>query len=212
LAVKDVLGLVSFLREQRGCKVALLLNAERLVVKEVTESTKKAFEVVSLPNLNEALLLLKRLGRENEAEDLLQFFARNCDAGYWTEDDPFGRGPFLPEVNTIIEQMNEVELDEFDVGRGLVEAGQTYDATIIRKLAAVPAQTYFELISSARGAQLRKLVLSALDFRRISNATDDMTRVAGLMEEALKMVGQKSQLNALRVKKYGVEIDERAEH
>jgi hypothetical protein len=30
LDLKDVLGLISFLREHRGCKVALLLNAERL--------------------------------------------------------------------------------------------------------------------------------------------------------------------------------------
>jgi Cdc6-like AAA superfamily ATPase len=30
LELKDALGLVSFLREQRGCKVALLLNAEKL--------------------------------------------------------------------------------------------------------------------------------------------------------------------------------------
>src|SRR6266404_2887340 len=30
LDLKDVLGLISFLREQRGCKVALILNAEKL--------------------------------------------------------------------------------------------------------------------------------------------------------------------------------------
>ena len=30
LEVKDILGLISFLREQRGCKVALILNAEKL--------------------------------------------------------------------------------------------------------------------------------------------------------------------------------------
>jgi hypothetical protein len=50
-------------------------------------------------------------------------------------------------------------------------------------------------------------VLSALDFRRIANATDDMRRVISLMEEALRMVGRKSRLNELRVKKYGVSID-----
>jgi hypothetical protein len=30
LDLRDVLGLISFLREQRGCKVALILNAEKL--------------------------------------------------------------------------------------------------------------------------------------------------------------------------------------
>jgi hypothetical protein len=34
-----------------------------------------------------------------------------------------------------------------------------------------------------------------------------MRRVVGLMEEALKTVGRRSRLNALRLKKYGVAID-----
>jgi len=34
-----------------------------------------------------------------------------------------------------------------------------------------------------------------------------MRRVVELMEEALKMVGRGSRLNALRLKKYGVSVD-----
>ena len=100
-----------------------------------------------------------------------------------------------------MKEKTKVEPGEFDIAAALVLAGETYDASTISKLAGVPAETYFELISVARGARLRKLILSALDFRRIGNASDDMTRVITLMEEALRMVGSTSRLNAIRIKK-----------
>jgi hypothetical protein len=182
---------------------------EDQVVQEIVNGAKKSYEVVSLPNLNEMVMLLKGLGREAEARDVLKFFAdKRNDAGYWNlQDDPFLRGPFDPDVSAIIEQKKPTEPKEFDVAAALIRAGREYDRETIAKLAAVPAQTYCDLISAARGDRLRSLVLSALEFRRIANASDDMSRVVSLMEEALRMVGRKSRLNALRLKKYGVSID-----
>lgn len=174
------------------------------VVKEILESTQRAFEVVSLPNLNEALVLLKGLGRNAEATELLNFFAQHRGDQYWTEDDPFGRGPFLPEVDEVIKQKSQVGTAEFDLATELIRAGQNYDASTISKLAAVPVEEYFRLISGAQGTELRKLILSALDFRRISNSSDDMKKVVTLMEEALRMVGRTSRLNAIRIRKYDV--------
>ena len=174
---------------------------ENKVVEQIVECTKKALEVVSLPNLNEAMALLKSLERDSEATELLNFFTENRDRDYWTKEDPFGRGPLLPEVDAVVKEKTKVEPGEFDIAAALVLAGETYDASTISKLAGVPAETYFELISVARGARLRKLILSALDFRRIGNASDDMTRVITLMEEALRMVGSTSRLNAIRIKK-----------
>jgi len=141
---------------------------------------------------------------------VLKFVADNRgDAGYWNlQNDPFARGPFDPDVSAVIEQKKPTEPKDFDIAAALIEAGKNYDPVTIAKLATVPAQTYCDLISAARGDCLRYLVLSALEFRRIGNASDDMRRVVSLMEEALRMVGRKSRLNALRLKKYGVSMDE----
>jgi hypothetical protein len=155
------------------------------------------------------VLLLKGLGRYAEACDVLKFFADNrTDITYWSpQDDPFGRGPFDPDVVAVIERKKLIEPEEFDVAASLIRAGKDYDAETIAKLASVPVETFRDLISSARGEHLRALVLSALEFRRISNASEDMKSVVNLMEEALRMVGRKSRLNALRLKKYGVSVD-----
>jgi hypothetical protein len=182
---------------------------EDKVVHEIVDGAKTSYEVASLSNLNEVVLLLKGLGKKAQALDVLKFFADNHnDAGYWhPHADPFARGPFDPDVSAIIEQKKPTEPEEFDVAAGLIRAGADYDQETIAKLAAVPAQTYCDLISAARGDQLRDLVLSALEFRRIMNASDDMKRVVSLMEEALRMVGSKSRLNAMRIKKYGVSTE-----
>jgi hypothetical protein len=177
------------------------------VVAAVFDGTQKSFEVVSLPNLNVAVMLLKELGREKEAGDLLKFFAENRnDPGYWTLDDPFARGPFDPDVNAIIEEKTAQEPQEFDPAAALIKAGKSYDPETIKRLAAVPVETYRDLIVGSRGEHLRSIVLSALEFRRIANASDDMRRVKELMEEALRMVARHSLLNELRVKKYGVSV------
>jgi hypothetical protein len=179
------------------------------VVKEIVDGAKKSYEVVSLPNLNETVVLLKALGREAEARDVLNFFAdKRTDAGYWSpQDDPFSRGPLDPDVSAVVEQKKPREPEEFDVAEALIRAAANYDSETIAKLATVPAQTYSNLISAARGDHLRSLVLSAFEFRRISNASGDMRRVVSSMEEALRIVGRKSRLNALRLRKYGVSIE-----
>jgi hypothetical protein len=182
-------------------------NNEDKVVAELVDGTKKSFEVVSLPNLNVAVLLLKDLRRDKEASDLLRFFTENrSDPGYWTLDDPFERGPFDPDVNAVIQKKTLQEPQEFDPAAALIKAGKDYDSQTIKRLAALPVETYRDLIIGSRGEQLRSVVLSAFEFRRIANASDDMRRVIGLMEEALRMVGRQSQLNELRVKKYGVSV------
>jgi len=182
---------------------------EENVVKEIVQGTKKAHEVVSIWNLNEAVLLLKQLGREAEARDILQFFAeKRNDPEYWNiQDDPFARGPVDPDLAAVIERKKATPSADFDVAAALISAGKTYDVETIAKLAAVPVEIYRDLIAATRGDQLRLLILSALEFRRISNASDHMRRVVTLMEEALRMIGRKSRLNALRLKKYGISVE-----
>jgi len=182
---------------------------EDKVVQELVDGAKRGYEVISLPNLNEVVLVLKRLGREAEAKDIVKFFVENRnDAGYWNlQDDPFERGPFDPDITAVMEQKKPTEPTEFDVAVALLRAGKDHDSETIAKLATVPAQTYCDLISAARGDRLRSLVLSVFEFRRIANASDDKRRVVSLMEEALRMVGRKSRLNELRLKKYGISID-----
>jgi hypothetical protein len=155
-------------------------------------------------------LVLKALGRNAEARDLLQFFSDNRkDAEYWNvEGDPFVQGSFDPDLTAIIKQKKPVPPQDFDVAASLISAAKDLDPGTIARLAAVPVETYRDLILARRGDQLRTLVLSGLEFRRIGNASDEMRRVVCLVEEALRMVGRQSELNALRLRRYGIAIED----
>ena len=93
---------------------------------------------------------------------------------------------------------------------GVISAGKSYDAETIKKLAAVPVDEYYNAAKSKKGDDLRNFILAALEFRRVSSASadmqTDMQEVARRMEEALKRVAAGSQLNAIRVRKYGIDV------
>lgn len=178
------------------------------VVHEIIEGMTKSYEITSLSNLNAAILLLKKLGRLVEASNLISFYSENRnDPNYWKIDnDLFAPRQLDPEISVIIEKLKSAEPMNFDLSEALICAGKTFDTNIISKLATIPVDDYFKLISSTRGENKELIVQSALEFRRIANASDDMKKVVLLMEEALQMVGRKSALNAMRVSKYGISV------
>jgi len=70
----------------------------------------------------------------------------------------------------------------------------------------VPQQAYLNLFESKTGTELSRVVLSALEFRRIANATPDMKTIVEMAEDALRTIGNRSALNAIRLEKFGVSL------
>jgi Cdc6-like AAA superfamily ATPase len=79
LDVRDVLGLISFLREQRGCKVALILNAEKLDNKDEFDALlEKVIEekVILAPTPIESAAI----ALESKSDPLTSKLKANCEA------------------------------------------------------------------------------------------------------------------------------------
>jgi hypothetical protein len=62
------------------------------------------------------------------------------------------------------------------------------------------------LFESKEGGELRLAVLAALEFRRIANATPQMKEIVEKAEGALRTIGKRSALQALRLENYGVSM------
>lgn len=177
------------------------------VVNSLVKGAKDNFRVVSLRNLNEAIRLLKEFGRQRDAQDLLDFFVAHKPSNFWApESDFFQRGPYEVEVESVMAAQQEKEEEVFAPDVELVEAGRTYDRDKIGRLAQVSVDEYYRLLKAKRGDDLRTFILSALGFRRIANASPEMREVIRRMEDALKKVASESALNAIRVRKYGVDV------
>ena len=71
-------------------------------------------------------------------------------------------------------------------------------------LAKVSVDEYYELIKSKTGTEMRKIIHSGLEYRKIANASPEMLEVIRRLEEALKRIASESKLNEVRVRRYGI--------
>jgi len=180
------------------------------VTRSIVDGLKANIAVASLSNLDAAVALLKQIGKESEAREVLAFFVERKPAEYWdASTDPFQRGPLDADVAAALTSQKAAVVKSFDAEAELIRAGQTYDSEAIKRLAGVPIDDFYRMIKSKKGDEMRKVIFSALEFRRISNATPEMHEVVRRMEEALKRIGSESILNAVRVQRYGVTVDDK---
>jgi hypothetical protein len=91
----------------------------------------------------------------------------------------------------------------------LIRATETYDSETIKRLAEVPIDEYYRMVKSKSGAEMRKVIQAGLNYRRIGNASPEMREVVRRMEEALKRIGSESKLNAIRIQRYGISVEEK---
>jgi hypothetical protein len=75
----------------------------------------------------------------------------------------------------------------------------------IATLSNVTVDEYNTLFKQQKGIQLRKIIDACLRFRSIGNASEQMREISKRAIEALQCIGNESRVNALRVKKYGIE-------
>jgi len=169
LDVKDVFGLISFLREQRACKVVLLLNSDALAESKGEFDTY--FEKV----------VDTRIVFKPTAAEAVQIA--------------------LPEEDQISSLLRQ-DCEELDIANIRV-------IKKIERLADVPVDEYYRIIKSRKGEDMRSVILSGLEFRRINGATPEMAEVVRRTEAALKRIASESKLNAARIVRYGVVIDDK---
>jgi hypothetical protein len=73
---------------------------------------------------------------------------------------------------------------------------------------ALSADDLHAIFSGLRGEELCPVVEGSLFFRRMANATDPQKALTKHALEALERIGRESAINAIRVKKFGVQIAE----
>lgn len=181
------------------------------VVQSIVDGLTKNIRVVSLGGLNAAIKLLKEIGRNEDAEELIKFFVKNKpgDEDFWDPSrDHFREGPYDPDLNRAITgQQQQIDTAQvFIAEEELLRAAETYNSDVIKKLSEIPIEDYYKMVRAKKGAEMRKLILAALNFRRIGNASPEMREVVRRMEEALKKIAADSDLNRVRVRRYGVHV------
>lgn len=171
---------------------------------------KDNFVVLSRRNLDEVASVLRELDGDRSADELIEFAEKEGDQDYWTADDPFDNRIRDARIKAIVDSRREAAKPKLDFEVDLVSAAQNPNSSKIAELAKIPVDEYQRLFESRTDAQLRSVILSALDYRRIMNASDDERAIVARAEAALRNIGRRTKLNELRVRRYDVTIDDEA--
>ena len=73
-------------------------------------------------------------------------------------------------------------------------------------LANTTVDEYYSLFKSEKGKKLSSFISTCLKFGQFANASDQQKEIANRASEALKRIGSESQINKIRIKKFGIDI------
>ncbi|MBS7703299.1 hypothetical protein [Chelatococcus asaccharovorans] len=158
--------------------------------------------------LDQAITLFSELGRSDLSDQLLgavDLFSGDFDYEYADMDD---------EVRSFkSSRLKELLLrrDSAQAPRPLAELlvaiskGALSDK-LIQEAGQYEVAAYHDLFSNKSGNELQALIAGGLKFRQMTNPTADMRAVVERATVALQMLGSLSDLNAYRVRQFGVEI------
>jgi hypothetical protein len=120
----------------------------------------------------------------------------------------FGQDVDDPDVRVAFKQQSDKTKAQPNFRELLIGLNDDINDKRVLQLAAVPVEEYRKVLKDARGPELRSILKGAFQFDRIMNATPAMRKISNNTREALKQIGAESPLNARRVRRYGVKVEE----
>jgi len=168
---------------------------------------------ISPSDMNATVRLFKRLDRDEEGSSLInQYIEINKDhEGIFDLDkNPLSRNVDDEEVISKFNQRyyeikNIKNAEDVLINiAGNTQCSQSDEAI----LAKTSVNQFYELFKKQNGTHLSTYVDSCLQFGRSDEATEQQTQITNNATSALVKIGYENQLNALRVRKFGIDIYE----
>ncbi len=163
---------------------------------------------IDVVNLSQTVAFFKELGRPQQAAEMLAAFVtaqRDNDRAFDIENHPFRNQITDPDVIHALQEKQAAlaaQTDAAAILRNMAERhGWHPDDLAI--LAAVSVDEYQRIFQAHRGDVLHGIINMCLQFR---GQSDTQGVIAEKARAALERIGLKSQINALRVSKYGIKI------
>jgi hypothetical protein len=182
------------------------------VVSALYESFKLNVRYITPVNLDGTVRLFRKLGENEKADELIDIYVK-ARAGepalFDLSDYSFADLVSDHKVREMFNKVHERSVVKESAKDVLVRlAGSNgWDNKDEIVLAETTADQYYELFSSEEGNHLPGIVNTCLRFGQFSNASERQKKIAENATEALRRIGREGHLNALRVSKFGVDID-----
>ena len=186
-------------------------NNQDNVISALHESFKVNAKYITPLNLNGTVQLFRELGEDEKAEDLIESFIK----ARASEPEIFNLSGY-PLAGEITDKKVRDAFDKAYEGASIRESpkqvlmrlsdsnGWSHQDEIV--LAETTVDEYYELFKTESGDHLTEMVNACLRFGRFSNANERQKQIAENAVKALTRIGKESAINALRVRKFGIEL------
>ncbi len=185
------------------------------VLDGVHQAALTNIEYMSALDLNGAVWLLRELGRPAQAAEVITRY---------TEVEGRGRNSFNLDILPFRKQVDQPNViqafrdkyaelkDERDPTTIMLSIANSHgwSEMDLGALSTLDIEEYYGIFKRLDGVELRKVIDACLQFDRIAGGSEMMQEVSKRARQALRKIGEESSINALRVRKYGIEVAESA--
>lgn len=179
---------------------------------EIRQALLKNIDYVSPMTLNGTVNLFRRLGRDEEASDIIAQYVKsrgNEPNLFDLASYPFQSEINDPEVRAAFENKAAEPRDIPDFVTLLAGIKDSWSPKVLEILASATIDDYKRAFTSYDGEHHRLLVYNALQFTRVTNANRAMDQLTEKAIAALQAIAQESPLNAIRVARFALRSNPR---
>jgi hypothetical protein len=186
---------------------------EVAVLDAIDKEFRQQAQYVNLNTLNTIVGLFKGLGRLQQASELIDFYVTHRDQGKdgWDLERAYGVDGLDADVRRAFQKKYLSFPTEIPDTEGLLRAlvaQKGFDDEIATALAGTTVEEYYNVFKTT--AEIPIFLSTIFSFRRIINPTPEMIRIMERATQALRRLGLESRINALRVARYGVDLNAEA--
>lgn len=188
-------------------------NDQDEVVTVLYESFKNNTKYIAPHNLDGTVCLFRELGENNKAEEIIDLYieAKKEEIGLFNPDSRFFsiKDKSMSEKFTATYQSSVICEETAKQVLERISGQNGWNSKDLIILSNTNVDQYYELFKSIKGRHERSSFINAcLQFRQLSNASDQQKEIINRATEALKRIAKESEINKSRVALYGIQLDD----
>ena len=185
---------------------------EEEVVSVLYDSFKRNVKFIDLYSLDGIVRLFRELGRAEQADELIDIYIQERKkeneifdlSGYHAISEIKDK-KIIQKFGVIHESLKETKTIK-DVLEKIV-GKDSWGESDEDVLSNTSAEDYYKLFKGEKGSHLSSYIDTCLRFGRFGNASEKQKKIAENATIALRRIGEESDLNAMRVKKFGIKLE-----
>jgi hypothetical protein len=181
------------------------------VLSAIYQSFFEGVQHITPVNLSGTVSLFKELGRQEQAATIIKHYVTSHgeDREFFDLNNyPFSGHVKDPDVVRAFSEKYATFKVEREITTTLLSMANMngWSEKDIVTLSTLPIEEYYKLFKKSEGRDLHRIINACLQFDNIMNATEPMKEISKRAKDALRRIGQESEINARRVKRYGIEV------